>query len=140
METMRGYNHIHFRKGYKYQLAEEYQTKTRIRPIEDVDMEFISLKKDGLLIVRQGYAWDGPSGPTVDTPDFMRASLVHDAIYQLIGEGHVMPSWKGYADDALVQLCEEDGMWRVRRWWVFLGVDKVGPKQGSTPKPVFVAP
>jgi hypothetical protein len=37
----------------------------------------------------KGYAWNGPSGPTLDTRNFMRGSLVHDALYQLMREGRM---------------------------------------------------
>ena len=140
MVTLPGYNHIHYRRGYKYQLAEEFRIQTDIKPASDCVMEFITLRMDGLLIIRKGYAWDGPSGPTFDTKDFMRGSLVHDAIYQLIGEGLILRTWKVYADESLSLVCGEDGMWKIRQWWVYQGVDKGGSKTGSIPKPVLTAP
>ena len=38
------------------------------------------------MIVEKDYAWDGPSGPTIDTSNSMRASLVHDVLYQAMRE------------------------------------------------------
>ncbi|MGH7536144.1 MAG: DUF1353 domain-containing protein, partial [Gemmatimonadales bacterium] len=78
---------IQYRTGYKYQLAADYTVLLAFGPAENIKTEYIcfvrSLQGRGYLTVKEGYAWDGPSGPTVDTKDFMRGSLVHDALYQL---------------------------------------------------------
>jgi len=64
-----------------------------------------------------------PSGPTLDTATFMRGSLVHDALYQLMRDGHLDRATHREAADRLLQtLCEEDGMWSLRTWWVYHGV------------------
>ena len=76
--------YIKYRSGYKYQLVEEYQVKVTALPKNDIKTDFIELSPKGMLIIKEGYAWDGPSGPTIDTPNFMRGSLVHYAIYQLL--------------------------------------------------------
>ena len=52
------------------------RTKKRIGSTEPITTLYIS----------KGYSWDGPSGPAIDTPDWIKASLVHDALYQLIRE------------------------------------------------------
>ena len=69
---------------YKYQLTDDYYIRIDIRPGQDLEFRFLSLSSDGILTIRKSYAWDGPSGPTIDTMDFMRGSLVHDALYQLM--------------------------------------------------------
>ena len=71
---------IAYNDGYKYQLKREYSQQIDIKPNRHVDMDFIILTMTGFLIIKKGYAWDGPSGPTIDTPNFMRGSLVHDAL------------------------------------------------------------
>jgi hypothetical protein len=80
--TTKGY--IRYRSDYKYQLAEEYKISISIKPKSNIETEFIDLDTDGNLTVKNGYAWDGPSGPVKDTDENMRASLVHDALYQLM--------------------------------------------------------
>jgi len=68
----------------------------------------------------KGYAPDGPSGPTLDTANFMRGSLVHDTLYQLMREGllnHNLP--REAADRILQSLYREDGMLALRAWWVY---------------------
>jgi hypothetical protein len=110
---------IKYHDGYKYQLHEEYTTKIIIHPDEDLfDHGFITLKKDGTLIIKEGYAWDGPSGPTIDSKNFMRGSLVHDALYQLMRQGQLPEHMRPLADEILDTICKEDGMSAIRRWWV----------------------
>ena len=81
---------IAYKKGYKYQLAEDYIRFIPIYFHDDIQTKYISLipqpDLSSLLTIRTGYAWDGPSGPTIDTKTFMRGSLEHDALYQLIRE------------------------------------------------------
>jgi len=52
---------------------------------------YLKLDGDGQFEFSKGYAWDGPSGSTVDTLNFMRGSLVHDALYQLIRMEKILP-------------------------------------------------
>jgi len=77
---------------------------------------------NGSLIMDLGYAWDGPSGPTIDTPSFMRGSLVHDALYQLMREGEIDRKHRKYADELLRRICLEDGMNKFRAWYVYRAV------------------
>ena len=35
--------------------------------IEDFDSDFLNITKSGMLIIKKGYAWDGASGPCIDT-------------------------------------------------------------------------
>lgn len=101
---------IRYRDGYKYWLAEACQIFVEIHPIEDVVTEWLLLNKEGFLSIMRGYAWDGPSGPMPDTKDAMRGSLVHDALYQLIREGHLDGRYRDVADKKLREICLEDGM------------------------------
>jgi len=80
--TTKGY--IRYRGDYKYQLADGYEINISIKPKTDSKTEFIDLDINGNLKVKKGYAWDGPSGPVIDTKENLRASLVHDALYQLM--------------------------------------------------------
>lgn len=114
---------IAYNGGYKYQLKEGCTVPIEIRPPSPIDTEYIGLDTDGNLTIRKGYAWDGPSGPTIDTPTFMRGSLVHDALYQLMRERHLDNGRHREAADRILQrICKEDGMWSLRAWWVYQGV------------------
>lgn len=98
---------------WKYRTIRPIELKTSILGYA-CKTEYIQLWDDGRLILAKGYAWDGPSGPTIDTEDSMRGSAGHDALYQLIGLGAVPASMRLYADLDLRRWCIEDGMPEVR--------------------------
>lgn len=113
---------IQYRDGYKYQLAADYTILVDVKPDETVGNKFIRITPAGELLIRAGYAWDGPSGPSIDTKNFMRGSLVHDALYQLMREQLIDCGWRETADHELRRICREDGMSWVRAWWVYQAV------------------
>ncbi len=94
-----------------------------VLPPVDLEHEFITVGANGTLIVKAGYAWDGPSGPTLDTDNFMRGSLVHDVLYQLMRDGVIDPKeYKDKADRELQHICRIDGMSAIRAWYVYQGL------------------
>ena len=111
-----------YKAGFKYQLAEDEVFYTPIRINRHISTRFIRLSKGGKLTIKTGYAWDGPSGPTIDTKNFMRGSLSHDALYQLMREGLLGIQWRVPSDRYLQELCLEDGMWQIRAWYVYKGL------------------
>lgn len=126
-------------KNYKYELLLPYWYQTDIKTEKQIRIEttgiktFVSLDLDGLLKISAGYAWDGPSGPTFDTKSFMRGSLVHDALYQLMREeklDHI--KYRDTADQILKKICLEDGMGSFRAAYVYRFVSWFG---GSSAKP-----
>ncbi len=134
---------ISYKKGYKYQLAEDYFSDIGIRPGQPIDTDYIVLTMEGSITIKTGYAWDGPSGPAIDTLNFMRGSLVHDALYQLMQEGHLDgDDYQEPADRLLQTMCREDGMSRIRAWWVYKSVHWFGgpATEPSNQKPVIQAP
>jgi len=117
---------IRYSGGFKYQLREDWWCQTAILGqacrIEDADVPgkpWVELASDGSLHVREGYAWDGPSGPTIDTKSFMRGSLAHDCLYQLMRAGKLSQGARREADRTLWLLCRQDGMSRFRAWYVY---------------------
>lgn len=106
---------------YKYQLVDSFAHGVAIHQY-DIKTPYLTLSADGLLTVNKGYAWDGPSGPTIDTLNFMRGSLVHDALYQLIRMEKIAHSYKDYADRLLQSICRDDGMSQFRAWYVYQAV------------------
>ena len=114
---------IEYKKGYKYQLSAEH---VFILPKEfprSTNHEGVFLSVKGRVVtIKAGYAWDGPSGPTIDTKNFMEGSLEHDAIYQLMREGVLDRGLRKFADIRLEQTCKKDGMSWARRKWVYAGV------------------
>ena len=124
---------IKYKSGFKYQLVGNYSAQTNITAGKSIKIEFIELTATGLLTIKSGYAWDGPSGPTVDTKSFMRGSLCHDCFYQLIRMGLLEPIWREPADQELKKMCLEDGMNRLRAWYVYKSV-QVGGKTAASPE------
>lgn len=118
---------IAYNDGYKYQLKRDYLIKIDILPSAPVDEDFIVLTINGMLTIKKGYAWDGPSGPTIDTLNFMRGSLVHDALYQLMRDGWLHKvQMRDAADRLLQKICIEDGMSKIRAWLVYQAVHNFG--------------
>ena len=117
---------IKYCSGYKYQLVAPYTEHVFIFPEKHIAHDFIILSTSGILLINSGYAWDGPSGPTIDTKNFMRGSLVHDALYQLMREGLLPESTREQADNELRRLCREDGMSWIRAYYVYRAVRRFG--------------
>lgn len=111
-----------WRKGYKYQAACDYTFQTNVRPISNVSDEFISLTVDGVLRVDSGYAWDGPSGPTLDTPNSMKASCKHDAMYQLMRKNLLSIHCRDDIDAEFYNDLLDAGMSKLRAWIWYIGV------------------
>ena len=103
--------YIRYRSEYKYQLASDYRIDIGIIPDEGILTDFIELDGEGKLEVKNGYAWDGPSGPVIDTVENLRASLVHDALYQLMRNEELNTrTHRKAADEIFRDLCKEDGV------------------------------
>lgn len=132
---------IKFRKGYKYQLAEDYSIKTDVLTFS-IDTEYIKLNSDGMLTIKEGYSWDGASGPTVDTNSTYRGSLVHDAFYQLMREKFIPLTYRKQADDIFRSIIVEDGMWAVRAllWEEALHTFAEPAADPKNNKKIYIAP
>jgi hypothetical protein len=127
--------------GYKYQTVERAVFKTPIINAAAMIPGFVELLQDGTLTVFPGYAWDGASGPTIDTKSSMRASLVHDAFYQLMRAGKLGQEWRGVVDQVLYQLCVADGMWKLRaKTWLWALRSFAGHAAKRKAEAVMVAP
>lgn len=129
-----------YTKGYKYVLAENFMKIINIKPKNNIETLFIDLDTDGKLSIKKGYAWDGPSGPTIDTNTFMRAALVHDSLYQLIRVGFIPLECRELADKELRIICKEDGMNSFRAWYVYKGVRSFGESSAENKRKIYTAP
>ena len=127
----------YFKGDYKYVLAEDYDFDTGIAS-GGAELSFCSITPAGNLRVRRGYAWDGPSGPTIDTRSFMRGSLIHDALYQLLREtdfGNRQHHHKRESADSILHaVCLKDGMWAWRAGWVYRCVRAGGVSSAEAKK------
>ncbi len=118
--------YIYYKEGYKYQTTEPAYFNTGIAGYS-IETQFIILYFSGIMEIKRGYAWDGPSGPTFDTPDSMRASLPHDALYQFMRMGLIPQSCRPKADELLHRLLLEDGMSELRADIWYEGVKEFAP-------------
>ncbi len=110
------YKELH---GYKYRVELEESVYINILFQEPVignrylRISRCSVPSPGptLLSVKEGYLWDGPSGPTIDDQTNMRASLVHDVLYQAMREDLISRElYRKAADQELRRLMIEDGL------------------------------
>lgn len=124
--------YIRYRAEYKYQLANSYKLNIPVYPGTDVETDFIDLDTSGNLLVKKGYAWDGPSGPVIDTEENMRASLVHDALYQLMRNTYLSArTHRKAADQLFKDICKEDGVSNFRASVYFKSLRKFGKPAAS---------
>lgn len=105
-------------RKYKYQITRPYTILLNITGYNISEIYF-HLKEDGTLTVHALYAYDGPSGPTIDTKDSLRAALVHDVLYQMMRMKLLPEDYKDYADNLFREILIEDGMSELRAdiWW-----------------------
>jgi hypothetical protein len=115
-----------YRKGYKYQVAEELDIWIDLKPVKRVDIPFGSLDIDGHMRVNAGYAWDGASGPTVDTDDSMTPSLVHDVLAQMMRAELLPQSFRLPSNEVFDTLLKERGVNHLRRGVWIRALDDFG--------------
>ena len=91
---------------FKYVVTKNYIVKISING-PNIEDRFYSLIGDQLFI-KVGYRWDGASGPTIDTHNTMRASCIHDVLYQMIRSNQLSLNKKDIADKELQKVMIED--------------------------------
>ena len=123
-----------YRKVYKYVLEGDYSVElpASLWAKKQIGNEFVFVSRN-MLVLRRGYAWDGCSGPTIDTETTMRAGGIHDPLYQLLREGFLLPSRRVHVDRFFREILKEDqglyltrwaargGQWR-RRWLIAVSI------------------
>lgn len=96
----------------------------------------VSLAPNGLLHIRKGMAFDGPSSIAWDRKENMQPSGVHDGLYRISRTGKVK-RWrrlKLVADKLYGRHCYESGMWK---WWSKANewAVRVGGRKSAKPQP-----
>jgi len=112
-------------KNYKYELSDDLELMTGIIGFR-VEHELFDLYPNGLLIIYEGYKWDGVSGPMIDTDDSMIGGCGHDAGYQMIRLGLIPPHTKNEWDNLLRVLFKSCGMNAFRVWYAYKAVELFG--------------
>lgn len=97
------------------------------------------LRDNGFLIVHPGFVFDGPSGPTVDTPASLVFAIPHDALYRMARERKLDPSLRHAVDDLADRCGRQAGMyeWRLPLWHQALRKAAGGAWSGE-PEPEIV--
>ena len=95
-----------------------------IIPYYPISTPFINLSVEGWLSIGEGYAWDGMSG-AIDTRNSRLGSLVHDALYQLMRQGHLSFKQRSNIDRIFYQILLAKGMWKWRAWYIYKTVRRV---------------
>jgi len=120
---------IHYTKQggkWPYKLTVPHVEDTGMKLPGRIITDYMHIDRGGSLYISDGYSWDGPSGPAIDTEDFMRGSLVHDALYQLIRNGHLDKKWRKPADKIMKRICRADGMPWLRAQYAYWAVRVFG--------------
>ena len=112
--------------GYKYELIGAYTQIINAELPPNTGNDYVCIGVH--LYISARYAWDGASGPTFDDKTNMRASLVHDALYQLMREGLLDRKCRKYADQLFRDICIQDGMGKFRAWYYYQAVRIFGAK------------
>jgi hypothetical protein len=127
-------------RNYKYQLREDFTYNLgRTFDPAPIGNEFIEITADGIITIRKHYAWDGVSGPVIETQANIKASLVHDALYQLMREGHLdHVMYREWSDRLFMEMCRKGGVWGsvaaiyLRALRLF-GAKNARPRENATP-------
>lgn len=122
---------IHYKKitdkKYKYEMLEDWTHNLNCFHI--YKNKYICLKCER-IIVKKGFRWDGASG-FPDSKKVLRASLIHDAFYQVIREDWSLKknekqSLKSYADLIFKEICIEDNTHNAIAFWLHRAVKRFG--------------
>ena len=145
---------VHYEKidnhpRYKYRMLYDLSIIVDSFLGHDIEEPFFSLHL-GLLTAKKGYCWDGPSVPWFllwvtkwfGLPQFLRASLFHDIIYQMLREGQLMGRdyiksahnrFRKMGDDMMYEIGLIDGMVKIRIKWCRRGV-RIGGRKAAQPQ------
>ncbi len=133
---------MRYRRGYKYQLAEDVWLQTSFRPEKVIQGEWFELHADGNLRIKRGYAWDGASGPVADRDTNRTPSCGHDVLYQMLREGLLPFDLWRQADKDFVRWEDERGAWKITQKIDLAGLKIAGGKAAhpKSRKKVYEAP
>ena len=113
---------------YRFKVEENFSIELPFK-IPDFVHPYASLK-DGILSVKRGYAWDGASGPIINTRDTLVASLVHNVLYQAMRLNLIKSSKENrmIADKNFFEILKMNGVNSIRRKVWYFAVRLFGKK------------
>ncbi|CAK0771389.1 hypothetical protein CCP3SC5AM1_720013 [Gammaproteobacteria bacterium] len=117
---------ISYIKRGPYQLMVSFSIYINILIDKDINYRGASLSSTGTLTIYEGFLWDGPTGYPFHDNDFMRPSLIHDALYLFIRDGYLSINNRKEADLLFYKLCLEDGMNKWKAMFIYFLIRIVG--------------
>lgn len=133
------YKKLAGKQKYKYMLTQNIDFFVDDFPLIEIKNYILISKRFSTLIddtgktldkikitIKKGYCWDGGSGPAIDNKPMIKASLLHDALYQIIREGKVSKIWRKKADQLFRKELIENGTCKIRAYWCYLAVRLFG--------------
>lgn len=112
---------VYYHDRMKYVTSRRHAYQTHVRPDKDIFGKFITLLTCGVLIIEEGYGWNG-ANVVPDRGSNRRASLIHDALVDLIQRGLLDQKHKDEVDWEYYHTCREDSMWLMPAITEFWGV------------------
>lgn len=113
--------HMRFRGAGYAELTQDVQRQTPITGWA-CSIPSATLSETGLLSIASGFHYDFGSGPALNTPSMVYASLCHDVFY-LMMQADELP-WERRKDVDKFFRAEllSAGMNPIRAWWCYMGV------------------
>jgi len=118
----------------KYQLAKDLYFEIPHWPYDDIVTDLIEVKTYAdttILVIKKYWCYDGPSGPAIDTDNFMEPSAAHDALYWLMRWKLIPIEYKTFADNLMYELCLENGMSKIRAKYCCWAVKRFAKKAAN---------
>ena len=119
-------------RQYKYEILKDIEIKLPYSfgyysgEVKRNKKKAIVVIYDGKLYIKKGFRYDGPSGPTCDTPNSMFAAVIHDALYLLMRESIIPRELQKETDVLFRKLLIANGMNKIRAWFWYRGVRRFG--------------
>lgn len=120
--------------GYKYQTRCDMLFYIGYPVEKDIDGGLVLYRKDGWMLVRKYFSFDGCSGPTLDMQSNTRACCCHDAAYNLIAREMLPLAAREMVDAKLEELMMQDRgarfrwLGKIRAKYYHWAVDKFAEK------------
>lgn len=127
-----------YKEGYKYRVEDTFVIFISL-PGYSIQTDYCSLAPSGELTIYKGYSWDGATR-AIDTVSIRRGSLVHDCLYQLLREDLLPFSCRPKVDKILIEICNDDKMWKIYQVIVFAAVKTFGARALESQNPILFAP
>jgi hypothetical protein len=117
---------IQYLNGYKFKLYKDYTIQTTIIGINVSSTEF-NLRSSGELTIYKNFAWNGATN-WIDTNETIRATLVHDVLYQLIRDNYIPREQRILCDKLFYRILIEDKCNKIIAKLMYFAVKKFGYK------------